>query len=126
MSRYCKYLYSEVFFLNPNLETGWRLTRVCYSLSVTAAGQHELNYLNEGMTCAKKYLAMEGGTEHPFARKWAGLITGAMASHYKPKEKVAASAEIRKHFDFALTKLPTDHVLLHAMGLYCFNIASMR
>jgi len=116
---------SEVFFLNPNLETGWRLTRVCYMLSVTAAGQHELNYLNDGWGAAQKYLKMEGGQEHPLGRKWAGIILGSVAENYKPKEKVAASEQIRQHLEACLKQLPKDSAAQHAMGMYCFNVAGI-
>ncbi len=117
---------SEVFFLNPNLETGWRLTRVCYLLSVTASGQHELNYLKDGWTAAQKYLEMEGGAEHPHARKWAGIILGSVADNYTDaKQKVAASQQIREHLEFCLTKLPDDSAAQHALGMYCFQVAGI-
>ena len=123
--RWCRFDSSEVFFLNPNLETGWRLTRVCYMLSVTAAGQHEQNYLNDGWGAAQKYLKMEGGEEHPDARKWAGIILGSVADFYKPKEKVAASQEIRQHLEACLAVNPGDSAAQHAMGMYCFNVAGI-
>lgn len=117
---------TEVFFLNPNLETGWRLTRVCYLLSVKAAGQHELNYLKEGWTAATKYLAMEGGQEHPDARKWAGIILGSVADNYdNNKEKVAATEKIRGHLEASLKVRSNDPVTLHAMGMYCFQVAGI-
>jgi len=121
----CHQKLMEVFFLNPNLETGWRFTRVCYMLSVTAAGQHELNYLKEGWGTAQKYLKMEGGMEHPHARKWAGIILGSVADNYKPKEKVAASQEIREHLEACLAKIPGDAAAQHALGMYCFNVAGI-
>ena len=122
---YCCH-FREVFFLNPNIETGWRLTRICYLLSVTAAGQHELNYLKEGWAAATKYLEMEGGQEHPECRKWAGIILGSVAGTYSDnKKKVAASEQIRVHLEAALVGKPNDPELLHAMGLYCFKVAAM-
>ena len=111
--------------MNPNLETGWRLTRVCYLLSVTAAGQHELNYLNDGWGAAQKYLKMEGGMEHPQARKWAGIILGSVAENYKPKEKVKASQEIKEHLAASLEANPNDAAAQHAMGMYCFQVAGI-
>lgn len=94
-------------------------------LSVTAAGQHEQNYLNDGWGAAQKYLKMEGGEEHPDARKWAGIILGSVADFYKPKEKVAASQEIRQHLEACLAVNPGDSAAQHAMGMYCFNVAGI-
>lgn len=117
---------TEVFFLNPNIESGWRLTRVAYSLSVTAAGQHELNYLNEGWAAAKKTLEMEGAREHPLVRKWAGILLASVVNTYeKTKDKLEASQQIREHLEACLTQLPNDCTALHAMGVYCFKISGL-
>ncbi len=98
---------------------------MCYLLSVTASGQHEQNYLNEGWATAEKYLQMEGGLEHAEARKWAGILLGAKSEFFKPKEKVKATQDIRGHLEACLAVNPGDEAAGHAMGMFCFNVAGI-
>lgn len=115
----------EVFFLNPNIESGWRFTRVSYFLSIVASGQHEITYVAKAYETIKKCLEMEGGAEHPEVRKWAGIILGAHSENLDDKQKVAASEEIRQHLEAALVHKADDAELLHAMGMYCFQVAGI-
>lgn len=114
-----------------DVELLWRGARAYYdahSDSAVAAsgsdGRDAQALLHEALALARRAIDADG--DHWGGHKWLGICLGSLNSFdISNKERIVNSWAIREHLDKALAILPSDATINHAIGVWCFEIASL-
>eukprot|EP01125_Pyxidicula_operculata_P021815 TRINITY_DN8664_c0_g1_i1.p2 TRINITY_DN8664_c0_g1~~TRINITY_DN8664_c0_g1_i1.p2 ORF type:complete len:257 (-),score=71.98 TRINITY_DN8664_c0_g1_i1:45-815(-) len=118
-----------------NIEVLWRFSRLHFelgaslgwSVTVNADAAQEDGGQKAHYEKAYEYglKAVEADKDNGLGYKWAGLALGLLSNFKTLKDKILDSFKIKELLESAESKLPEDPTVKHALGKWCFTIASI-
>jgi tetratricopeptide (TPR) repeat protein len=107
-----------------NPELLWRLARTIFEIGTGQESNDakKENY-EEALAVASK--AVEVAPDHWGGYKWKGICLGYLGDFVTTNEKIGNSFIIKDCFLEAEKRTPTDGTIKHALGKWCFNVASI-
>jgi len=110
-----------------NSEYLWRYARALYLQSAVEGGKNNPNrkkdFIFRAKRIASQALSIDGN--NPDVRKWYAVALGAATDYQGIPEKIKDGHEFRKHVDYAIKLRPTDHILFHMLGRWCYEVAQL-
>ena len=111
-----------------DVELLWRSARAHYDAhsdsSCGGASREPETLLREGIALSQRAIDADGA--HWGGHKWCAICLGSLNSFgLSLRERIVNSWSIREHLDKAHDILPSDATINHAIGVWCFEVASL-
>ncbi|PAA60520.1 hypothetical protein BOX15_Mlig007364g1, partial [Macrostomum lignano] len=118
-------LKAELAAGRESAEIYWRLARECRGLANRCPDSEEQRkaLIYEAFESAKKGLAAE--PDNWSCHKWMGILLDLTGRFEGTKKRIENSFLVKEHFTKALDKKPDDAVVLHCLGVWCYEVANL-
>uniref|UniRef100_A0A0A9WMH1 Regulator of microtubule dynamics protein 1 n=1 Tax=Lygus hesperus TaxID=30085 RepID=A0A0A9WMH1_LYGHE len=121
-------VYDELKKLNNNdPEVLWRLAKVCHGIGVIKGITDGLDvkktYIDEAVTHASNCL--DRAPRSSEAHKWYAITVGSRGEFQPTKNKIKDGFVFKEHIEEALKISPNDPTLLHLLGRFRYEVATL-
>jgi len=108
-----------------NVEILWRLSRAVFEIGTQNTGKEDFQKSSYERAYKLAEEAIAKNKDHYGGHKWAGISLGYLGDFISMTERIGNSFKIKAYFDAAAALAPGDPTILHALGKWCYTIASI-
>lgn len=106
-----------------NVGVIWRFARACYNYMNSSFDiEYKKKLINEGLEACQRVIDIEDADLH----RWYVILIGLRSDHLSMIEKIKNSYLLKNRLMIALKISPKDSILLHILGRFKYEIASLN